>query len=89
MKRNDFIKSLKIIKDKIEKKKNNLPKEPELNIQTIHTLCNCRGSDGSIKTLYLSYNEAYRQVDYISKNSSNILTIYKCQTSYGWHLSKN
>jgi len=89
LKKDDFIKSLKIIKNKIKKNKSNLLKEPELNIQTIDTLCNCRGSDGFIKTLYLSYNEAHRQAEYISKNSQNILTIYRCQTSYGWHLTKN
>ncbi len=88
MKRSDFIKSLKYIKNRIEEKRKNRPKELELDTQAIDRLCNCRGIDGSIKNLYLSYKDASYKAEYLLENYNLILDIYECPTGYGWHLSR-
>ena len=88
MKKSDFIKSLKCIKSRIEDKRKNRPKELELHIQTIDTLCNCRGLNGSIKNLYLYYEDVSEKAEYLLQNNNLILDIYICPTGYGWHLSR-
>ncbi len=87
MKRYDFIKSLKHIKSRIEKNKNKTNK-PAIQTQTIDLLCNCKSANGSIKNLYLSYDEAHKEATYLLKTNIIILDIHQCPDGYGWHLTK-
>jgi len=87
MKKDDFIKSLKCIKRHIEKNRKKITKS-NIETQTIDLLCNCKSSDGSIKNLYLSYEEAYKEASYLLKINTTILNIYQCPNGYGWHLTK-
>jgi predicted N-acyltransferase len=86
MKKDDFIKSLKSIKRHIEKNRKKVTKS-NIKTQNIDLLCNCKSSDGSIKNLYLSYEDAYKKTSYLLKTNT-ILNIYQCPNGYGWHLTK-
>jgi len=87
MKRDDFIKSLKHIKKNIENNRDKV-KKSTIEIQTIDLLCNCKSSDGSIKNLYFSYEDAYKEASYLLQSNIIILDIYQCPYGHGWHLTK-
>ena len=48
----------------------------------------CSDSNGQPKELYSTETDAYRKAKIIREQRSVRLTIYKCPTNSGWHLSK-
>ena len=85
MKRNEFIKSLQIIKSKIiqsQKKTRRLTFKTE-NSEKLF-FCSCVDGNGESKYLYHSQKE----IEYLLSSKNISLQSYHCPYEKGWHLTK-
>ena len=85
MKRNDFIKSLQIIKSQIiqsQKKPKKITEE--MSQETKKVSCSCKDSNGESKYLYSSKKE----IEYLLASKTISLQSYACPYEKGWHLTK-
>ena len=89
MRRNDFQKSLKIIKSHIvECEKDEKINLPTLNTQISEQNCSCEDIHGNHKNLYPSQKDAQQEIKYLLETKSLKLYIYPCPHEKGWHLTK-
>ena len=52
-------------------------------------ICDCMGSDGSIKDWYHNYNIVYKVAKRYESEFNIRLNVYHCPSSKGWHLTKS
>ena len=48
----------------------------------------CKGSDGQLKEAYKTKADAEKRAQLLRKDQGLVLTVYKCEHGYGWHLTK-
>ena len=85
MKRNDFIKSLQIIKSQLLQTQNRSKFfSSEIKENREKTFCSCKDSNGEAKYLYSSQKE----IEYLLASKHISLQSYPCPYEKGWHLTK-
>jgi len=85
MKRNDFIKSLQIIKSHLlQAQSKSKPFSLEIKENRQKVFCSCKDSDGESKYLYNSKEE----IEYLLASKHISLQSYPCPYEKGWHLTK-
>ncbi|MDM5271769.1 hypothetical protein PGH07_06240 [Sulfurovum sp. zt1-1] len=86
MKRNEFRKSLKKIKKKIDTSADNIVLSEFSEHTEVHqNFCTCKDAQGQPKMLYPTLKEAEEELVYLNLKN---LRIYPCPIEKGWHLTK-
>jgi len=82
VKHSDFLKSLKVLKSHLSKKKPS-PFFRHYNTKD-ENICICKDSNGEFKYLYKSKDE----LEYVLSSKSMTIKSFSCPYEKGWHLTK-